>query len=180
MTYSLNKHELQQILRDQRKEIESLHSKWLPREKLHEFKSLLSSKLVKVVMGIRRSGKSTLCIHALPFEQFVYINFDDERLIRLTTKDLQTVYEVMTQLNPQAQFYIFDEIQNIDSWELFINRLKRKGLNIIVTGSNGQLLSKELATHLTGRHLSLELMPFSFYEFLGYKNASIELNEASS
>jgi len=67
-----------------------------------------------------------------------------------------------------------DEVQNIKGWELFVNRLKRSGYNIITTGSNSELLSKELATHLTGRHLSLELFPFSFKEFLLYNDIVVK------
>jgi predicted AAA+ superfamily ATPase len=78
---------------------------------------------------------------------------------------LQYVYQVYGDIN-----YLFlDEIQNIDNWHLFVNRLLRSGLHIVITGSNSKLLSGELATHLTGRYFSTELYPFSFKEVLKFK-----------
>lgn len=125
----------------------------------------MKSNLIKVVTGIRRCGKSTLTVMGKNLEQISYINFDDERLFTLTTKDLNSVYQVLLELNSNPDVFIFDEIQNIAGWELFLNRLQRKKINIIITGSNGKLLSKDLATHLTGRHLSMELFPLSCKEY---------------
>jgi predicted AAA+ superfamily ATPase len=70
-----------------------------------------------------------------------------------------------------------DEVQNVSGWELFANRLKRSGYNLVITGSNAKLLSQELATHLTGRHVSLELFPFSFREFLKRKGLQFSATE---
>jgi len=101
-------------------------------------------------------------------EQIAYINFDDERLFGLAAQDLNSIYQVLLELNSNPDVFIFDEIQNIEGWELFLNRLQRKKLNIIITGSNGKLLSKDLATHLTGRHLSMELFPLSCSEYFNF------------
>ena len=95
---------------------------------------------------------------------FYDVNFDDERLKGVEANSvLAAFYEVY---GKDFNFIFLDEIQNLENWELFANRLQRMGFNLIITGSNAQLLSKELATHLTGRHLSLELFPFSFKEYL--------------
>ncbi len=159
----------QPILVDQQAELGSITSTWCEREQTETLKSYLSSKLIKVVMGIRRAGKSTLCLSVLPPDEIAYVNFDDERLVSLETADLNVVYETLLKIKPHARLFVFDEIQNVASWELFLNRLNRKKLNILITGSNGRLLSRDLASHLTGRQLSLELMPFSFSEYLRLK-----------
>lgn len=122
--------------------------------------------LIKIITGVRRCGKSFLSIQSLPPESWFYVNFDDERLAEITTEDLNKIYSCGLQLKQNTQFWIFDEIQNVKNWDLFINRLYRKKLNIVVTGSNGKLLSKELSTHLTGRYLSIEIFPLSFKEYL--------------
>jgi predicted AAA+ superfamily ATPase len=148
----------------------------VPREVGPTYESYLSTPMIKVIMGPRRSGKSFFSIQSLPQAHFIYINFDDERFFELTTKDLNKIYEAGLRINSNPQYWVFDEIQNIQGWELFVNRLKRNGLNIIVTGSNSKLLSKELATHLTGRTLSLELLPFSFREYLKFYQIEFENN----
>lgn len=126
----------------------------------------------KVVMGPRRSGKSTFCQQNCDPNRTIYINFDDERLFGLKVENLQIVYETALSLKPNFDTLIFDEIQNVDGWELFINRLQRKGLQIWVTGSNSKLLSRELATHLTGRAFPIEIYPFSFREWLRARQVS--------
>jgi len=158
--------ELQGILVDQQKDLAESRQKWIRRDAQTEFDRMRKSSLIKVVMGIRRSGKSTLCAQAATDDELAYCNFDDERLASVTANELNAVYETLLQLKPNAKVFFFDEIQNVDRWELFVNRLKRKGLDLLITGSNGKLLSQELATHLTGRHLEIELLPFSFAEHL--------------
>lgn len=127
----------------------------------------LNSTQAQVVIGVRRSGKSTLCYNALMRNgvKFAYVNFDDERLIRLTGDDLNDVLEVLYKINGDFNYLFIDEIQNIPEWYLFVNRLLRKHMHVIITGSNAKLLSGELATHLTGRHHSIKLYPFSFSEY---------------
>ncbi len=121
---------------------------------------------IKVVMGARRSGKSTFCQQQCDPDRTLYINFDDDRLYGLKTENLQTVYETALAIKPKFDTLILDEIQNIPGWELFANRLQRKGVHLWVTGSNSNLLSRELATHLTGRAFPIEIYPFSFGEWL--------------
>jgi uncharacterized protein len=126
----------------------------------------LENNLIKVVTGPRRSGKSFFTIHELKNKigNFGYVNFDDERLLKIINYD-----EIISYLNSiygNPKYFFFDEIQNLDKWELFVNRLQRSGFNIIISGSNSNLLSTELATHLTGRHIELKLFPFSFSEYL--------------
>ncbi|MGC8516345.1 MAG: ATP-binding protein [Candidatus Acidifodinimicrobium sp.] len=127
-----------------------------------------------VILGVRRAGKSVLSLQTFYGEKFAYINFDDERLIGLDTKDLNQILQVFYELyGPDVDHLIFDEIQNIQGWELFVTRLRDTN-KVIVTGSNSKLLSGELATRLTGRHIDVLLFPFSFREFLKYKKFEIK------
>ena len=134
----------------------------------------LNSQLAQIVIGVRRSGKSTIC-HKILIQHkinYAYINFDDERLYNLTTDDLNTVLEALYMVYGDFRYLFCDEIQNIPSWFLFVNRLLRNKIRLIITGSNAKLLSSELSTHLTGRYNQIELFPFSFSEILEYKNIS--------
>ena len=123
------------------------------------------TSLIQVIIGPRRAGKSFFAIHHLDGgRNFGYVNFDDERLCGLADYDeiiaaVDAVYE-----KPKA--LLLDEVQNLPKWELFVNRLARQGYSLTITGSNSHLLSTELATHLTGRHLQTPILPFSFAEYL--------------
>lgn len=141
-----------------------------PEEKLVN----LDSKLAQVVIGIRRSGKSTLCLNVIKNSgiNFAYLNFDDERFSKIQADDLNQILEGLYKVYGEFNHLFIDEIQNIDEWYLFVNRLLRTGMHILITGSNAKLLSGELATHLTGRHLQVELFPFSFKEYCDFKKIS--------
>lgn len=148
---------------------------WVTRREEQLFE--LDSTLAQVVIGVRRSGKSTLC-HKVLLEHNVkygYANFDDDRLANLQVEDLNTVLSCIYQIYGTDIKYIFlDEIQDVDGWHLFVNRLLRTNLHVIVTGSNAKLLSGELATHLTGRYNEIRLFPFSFREYCDFHH--IEAN----
>ena len=163
----MNKQSLKQVLFEQKEEAQGiLKEKIVPREAGACKDDFVRSNLIKVMMGVRRSGKSTLAHDWLKGRSYGYVNFDDERLLGARASDLNDILEILHEISNDCQYLLFDEIQNVDGWELFVNRLKRNGYNVVVTGSNSRLLSKELATHLTGRHLSIELYPFSFAEYL--------------
>lgn len=137
----------------------------------------LKSKLAQVVIGVRRSGKSTLCRKVLRQANVkaAYVNFDDERLIDAKKEDLNNILEALYIVYGEFDYLLLDEIQNVDAWPLFVNRLLRQNLHLLITGSNAKLLSNELTTHLTGRHHKIELYPFSFSEYTDYK----QLNKKS-
>lgn len=125
----------------------------------------LDSKLAQVVIGVRRSGKSTLCHIALKTSgiDYAYVNFDDDRLANLKVDDLNDLLTVIYRIYGMGiKHLFFDEIQNVDGWHLFVNRLLRQGHKIVLTGSNAKLLSGELVTHLTGRYNQISLYPFSY------------------
>lgn len=154
------------ILSDQRAELETKQwNKILTRKE--ESQINLKSPLAQVVIGVRRSGKSTLCEKVMMESglPFGYVNFDDDRLGKLTRNDFDTILKSLYRLNGDFQHLLLDEVQNIEGWELFVNRMLRQGMHLIITGSNANLLSGELATHLTGRYHQIELYPFSFSEY---------------
>ena len=164
--FAMNENVLLRVLADQQAEVAGYnHKKWTARyeETLFEW----DSNLAQVVIGVRRSGKSTLC-HKVLMEhrvEYGYVNFDDDRLSALTTADLDMVLECIYRLyGSEIKYMFFDEIQNIDGWHLFANRLLRQGLHVFLTGSNAKLLSSELATHLTGRYSEIRLYPLSYIE----------------
>ncbi len=122
-----------------------------------------------VIKGVRRVGKSTLLKQIINTRfpaSFFYFNFDDERVYGFGVEDFQVLIETFIELFGESKNVFFDEIQNVRGWELFINRLLREGYKVFITGSNSNLLSQELGTHLTGRHTDLELYPFSFAEYI--------------
>ena len=164
-----------QVLLDQQKEkneilLESLTAR---REEVYFD---LKSQLAQIVIGVRRSGKSTLCHKILKQNNinYAYVNFDDERLYNLKVEDLNAVLEALYMVYGDFKYLFCDEIQNIPSWFLFINRLLRQKIQVIITGSNSKLLSSELSTHLTGRYNQIELFPFSFSEILQYKHIAAD------
>jgi len=171
----MNINSYKQVLLDQQKEkneilLESLTAR---REEVYfDF----NSQLAQIVIGVRRSGKSTLCHKVLKQSNinYAYVNFDDERLYNLKTEDLNDVLEALYMVYGDFKHLFCDEIQNIPSWFLFVNRLLRQKVRLIITGSNAKLLSSELSTHLTGRYNQIELFPFSFSEILEYKNISAD------
>lgn len=134
------------------------------REHSPKLKEQLSSDLVKVITGPRRAGKSVLTFQVLKGLNFANINLEDNSLPESIDGD--EIFEAINKVYGPVDFYFFDEIQSLDRWEKWINKLHRRGKNIIITGSNSKLLSKELATSLTGRFLQTELFPFSFREFV--------------
>lgn len=103
------------------------------------------------------------------YDHEVYaVDFEDERFVNFNTQDFNPLYEVLIELYGLKRVFFFDEIQNIEDWELFIRRAHREKNKIFITGSNASLLSSELSTRLTGRHIVVELLPFSFKEYLHF------------
>ena len=162
------------IIKDQLKEFEGLKDT-VPRTVFSKMISYQGSSAV-VIKGVRRCGKSTLLKQLITSrhpKDFWYFNFDDERLTWFASEDFQSLIETMLELFGKKKYLCLDEIQNIHGWELFINRMLRQGYQVFITGSNAHLLSRELGTHLTGRHIDIELHPFSFLEYLNAHNIKI-------
>ena len=163
---------IKEVIAKQSQEKESLSRlKYVDRTKAVKGSELMSSPLIKVVLGPRRAGKSVFSLMLLKGKSFLYFNFDDPVLVG-EKLDLYELVDELHKFYGETKFVLFDEIQNLKGWELFANRLHRQGYNLVLTGSNANLLSMELATHLTGRHLPIEILPFDFQEFLKAKNFS--------
>ncbi len=147
----------------------------IKRELENDIEKNKKSKQILILSGIRRCGKSTLLhkIRSKNKESDYYLNFDDERLIDFKVDDFQKLYEIFLELFGEQKTFYFDEIQNIENWERFVRRIHDDGNKIYITGSNASMLSRELGTHLTGRHVQKKLFPFSFREFLNYNNIRI-------
>lgn len=173
--FKINKMDLIRILSDQKEELSALNLQSLisrPEEKEID----INSKFAQVVIGVRRCGKSTLCQKVLLESKvnFGYVNFDDERLIGLRSDQLDELLSTLYRLNGKFNHIFLDEVQNIKNWQLFINRLLRSGMHVMLTGSNANLLSSDLITHLAGRYNEIELFPFSFSEFCEARKEPVE------
>lgn len=132
----------------------------------------LTTSEIVIISGVRRCGKSVLLqqIREQMKEQSYFINFDDDRLINFKLEHFNLLEEAFFELFDKEHTYYFDEIQNIEGWERFVRRLYNAGNKIFITGSNAKMLSRELGTHLTGRYIQIDLYPFSFKEYLDFKN----------
>ena len=173
----MNIAEIKRIIQDQEGERNSLFTteRIIEREAGGE-RALNAFKYPNIfaVLGVRRCGKSVFSWLVLRDKRYGYINFDDETLYGIKAKDLNLVLKSFYELyGTDLEYIILDEIQNVVGWELFANRLRRTK-KVVITGSNSNLLSGDLATHLTGRYIDFTLFPFSYGEFLIYKGVSPE------
>jgi uncharacterized protein len=137
------------------------------------------------IIGPRRGGKTYYCFQIIkefladvPKENILYINFEDERLYPLVGDELTLLLnnylELVTPKKNKKIYFFLDEVQNIEFWSKWARRMSEKnpGIKLILTGSSSKLLSKEIATELRGRSLSFMVYPFSFKEFLKFKNVN--------
>ncbi|MBE6332124.1 MAG: ATP-binding protein [Bacteroidales bacterium] len=167
---ALDKRILEQIFLGQQEELQAKRKKrYCSRKEVGLVD--LSSPQAQVVIGVRRSGKSTMCFQALENAgvNYAYADFDDEHLSGMSSDQLDAVLEVLYKIYGNFSCLFLDEIQNVEGWHLFVNRLLRKDIRVVITGSNANLLSSELATYLTGRNKEIDLYPFSFGEYCEMK-----------
>ncbi|MBA7586996.1 hypothetical protein ES708_29004 [subsurface metagenome] len=160
----LLKSTIREVIQSQQEQLESRDT-GIGRQLLDEIR--LDTGFVLIITGIRRSGKSTLLRQLIrgKIQGACFLNFEDPMLTGFESKDFVKLDEIFPESNDDP-FYVFDEIQNIKGWENYIRYKQDNGKKIILTGSNATLLSKELGTKLTGRHLDYELYPFSYSEYL--------------
>lgn len=152
----------------------------------------LESKKIISLIGVRRSGKSSILFDTInrlrkniDKENIIYINFEDDRLYPLELKSLDLLLEAYFELYPakkDEKIYLFlDEVQVVDNWELYVRRIyDNENIQIYITGSSAKLLSTEIATSLRGRTITYEIFPFSFKEYLEYKNIDVNLHSSKS
>ena len=143
---------------------------------------VLEKNVNYVLVGLRRAGKTTLLYkrvlelinEGVDWNQIIYINFDDERLLEFAANDFDDILLVAEELSNKKHYFYFDEIQNIDGWEKFAIRIANQGYKVDITGSNANMLSKEVEARLGGRYISKEIMTYSFDEFLRANKANKE------
>jgi predicted AAA+ superfamily ATPase len=182
----MNKETIKQIIK------ESQEVK-LPKLFSRQMEVPLDSRKIIAVTGPRRSGKTYFLYQlikqleekGIAKERVLYISFDDPRLLPSTAKDIELILESYRELYPEHQdktnFIFFDEIQNVSNWEVGIRRIHdTRKFTLFITGSSSKLLSKEIATHLRGRAITFEILPFSFKEILAVKNISLSKDAAYS
>ena len=142
-------------------------------------KSFFDTELIKVITGIRRSGKSDImklikqeALKQTDEEHIIFINFEDLSYINL--QEYRALHKYITdKIKDDKKYFIFlDEIQLVDGWELAVNSLRLRNTDIYITGSNSKLLSGELATHIAGRYVSFDIAPLSFQEFINFRAVS--------
>ncbi|MDR1653851.1 MAG: ATP-binding protein [Prevotellaceae bacterium] len=146
----------------------------LEREDLRSLPDL--SAYVLIISGIRRCGKSTLLKQFLTskHKNAFFFNFEDIRLYDFSIEDFQILDKIINDSGKRTLF--FDEIQVVKGWELFVRQKLEQGFRVVLSGSNANLLSRELGTKLTGRHITRELYPFSYGEFCRFKNIEKDKN----
>ncbi|PIV19146.1 MAG: ATPase, partial [Flavobacteriales bacterium CG03_land_8_20_14_0_80_35_15] len=107
----------------------------------------LNTTLIKLITGPRRAGKSVIAVQMLKNMNFAYLNFDDDLLLKHFDED--AVMQGLNDVYKGFTYLLLDEIQNLPDWEMWINKLYRRGINLVITGSNSKLLSHEMASTLT-------------------------------
>ncbi len=151
----------------------------LKRELVPATQSLSSHALI--ISGVRRCGKSTLLMQMMKqmnYLKLFYLSFESPQLYEFSITDFTRLDNVISQKDADTLF--FDEIQLIEGWEMYVRQKLDEGFKVIITGSNASLLSKELGTKLTGRHITQELFPFSYSEFLSFKELRPSLETLSA
>lgn len=172
---------IKRVINDQEEETATKfrNERIIQREYLSEIKRSLKGSNAVVISGVRRSGKSTASVLLAGDKTYGRLNFDDPSLEGMKAQDLVNVSEAISQLKGETDYIILDEIQNVKGWELYVSRL-RETKKVIITGSNSELMSEELASRLTGRYIGFTTFPFSFMEFLDYSNFKPEIYSTKS
>ncbi len=128
------------------------------------------SKMIKLITGPRRAGKSSLALQMLRGQNFAYLNFDDSAL--LDGFNESKVEDLLDEVYSGYKFLLLDEVQNLTGWSIWVEKLYRRGTNLIITGSNANMLSDDIAAILSGRYLEIRLYPFSAEEYKSYRQRS--------
>ncbi len=166
----INKEILRSVVMQQKERIEQ-KQELIMRDILDEILKSFRDNRILILTGLRRSGKSSILkLLMQEKKEYCYVNFEDERFLGFSAQDFELLNEVLLETYGKSSLYFFDEIQNVDKFELFVRRLQDDGKKVVMTGSNASLLSKELGTRLTGRYKAFEVYPFSFREFLRLKS----------
>ena len=160
------------VIYNQRKERDNLLAQpYLSRHTEYALDVLLQNHNIKLITGPRRVGKSTQALLMLKGKNFAYLNFDDNKLLDLWDEDL--VMSILDEAYPDYEYLLLDELQNIKGWDVWVSKLYRRGVNMVITGSNANMLSGEMATLLTGRYLEVKMLPFSMEETMEWNKIDV-------
>lgn len=163
---------MRNIVLKQRAERDDLASRpYHTREHIQDVTPYLDANVIKLITGPRRAGKSVYALQILSGKNYAYLNFDDAQLLGAFNED--AVMQALAEVYPGYDYLLLDEVQNLDSWDAWVSTLYRRGVNLVITGSNANLLSSEMSTLLTGRYVEIQILPFSMKETLEYKEAPI-------
>lgn len=163
---------MKNVILTQRAERDTIVSRpYIDRKTKYQTAEILKSPLIKLITGPRRAGKSVFALLMLKNHNFAYLNFDDKQLLEKWDDEL--VEKTLEEVYPSYEYLMLDEVQNLPGWDLWVSKLYRNGKNIVITGSNANMLSSEMATVLTGRYLQIEMMPFSLAEVLATNKIDI-------
>ncbi len=185
----MDKNKLKELLIEYKQRFLVNRTDLIRREIQDSTEPFIKFKEVVIITGPRRGGKSSLIKlicddlikkYNVPASNVLYLNFEDERFIEFNTGDFAQIYELFLQINKPTgkQYFFLDEIQNVNGWERWVNRLyENENIKIFITGSNASLLSSEISTALTGRNSVITNFPFSFREFLTFKNYKLQKND---
>lgn len=169
---------MKNIILNQKAERDELIARpYQQRKTKYNYEELLTNPLIKLITGPRRVGKSVFALLILQGKNYAYLNFDDNLLLEKWDEDL--VMKTLDIVYPSYDYLLLDEVQNLPNWDLWINKLYRRGKNLIITGSNAKMLSSEMSTVLTGRYLQIEMLPFSLEETLLWKKINPKSKEQS-
>lgn len=163
---------MKNIVLKQRAERDGLASRpYYTRKHIQDVTPYLEANVIKLITGPRRAGKSVYALQILSGKNYAYLNFDDTQLLGAFDED--AVMQALAEVYPSYEFLLLDEVQNLESWDAWVSKLYRRGVNMVITGSNANLLSSEMSTLLTGRYVEIQLLPFSMEETLKYREAPV-------
>lgn len=169
----MDKNIIQQILLSQQEFVRKV--------KLQKRNIALEPNANHVLVGMRRAGKSYMLYQHIQqllaeghsVEEILFVNFEDERITDITKEELHLILDAYRELFAHEPIIFLDEIQNVDGWEHFARRLADEKHRVLITGSNAHMLSREVASTLGGRYLAKEVFPFSFGEYLEYRQIAL-------
>ena len=163
---------MKNIVLKQRAERDDLASRpYYFRKHIQDVAPYLETNVIKLITGPRRAGKSVYALQILSGKNYAYLNFDDTQLLGAFNED--AVMQALAEVYPGYEYLLLDEVQNLDSWDAWVSKLYRRGVNLVITGSNANLLSSEMSTLLTGRYVEIQILPFSLEETLKYREAPV-------
>ena len=163
---------MKNIVLKQRAERDDLASRpYYTRKHSQDVTPYLEANVIKLITGPRRAGKSVYALQILSGKNYAYLNFDDTQLLGAFDED--AVMQALAEVYPGYEYLLLDEVQNLDPWDAWVSKLSRRGVNLVITGSNANLLSSEMSTFLTGRYVEIQILPFSMEETVKYREAPI-------